>query len=513
MKYILCIALLYSVSANMEIQRRELCLSCDILQQCEQIVCNNVLVNGTFIPEYVIGCELACPFGNISCQKDPQNGTFIWLPTDPCLPEVSTTSEPNNTLLTTTTTSPTFYTTDITQTNTSTDSVVLNTTIFETYQTDNQNASIELSNSTITESVHTSKEWTLYWLIPLILVIIIPILFLLCLALHHFLKRKHRVKLPLSSTHPVDVMEPAVSSWAKYSNSYNTGIPMGQNGYYHKKRNTLYEPPNESPNKTNLKMMPDSQHKSLSKYAKLKLFHTKKIKSPSPSRKLINWQESGTLQFAIPPSPKSASSTIQMHKKKPPPPSPSNFSLIQESNFTKQLYNSVNSLSQIPSGDATISLRCPEEMRSISQCSVLFPQACNNRQETFSPYPHCIQHDYNNTTTFSRYDQQSPQPKLFTDTDDNVDDHRIYYYNDHEVSNEEDTCDQVSSITMQPTVIVQQPNVNLFPNQSFDAFIDYESQQQQQHQPQPNMEQFNVYNTQYNDWTLDKTTMSRIPRI
>ncbi|VDP68001.1 unnamed protein product [Schistosoma mattheei] len=472
---------------NIEFQL-SVCLSCDILQQCEQIVCNNVLINGTFIPEYVIGCELACPFGNISCQKD-NNGAFTWLPEDPCLPEISTTTSEPNISLTTTTVFP--FHTDTPQINTTTDLGVLNTTIFEINQTDCHYVSTESPNN-ITEDINYSKGWTLFWLIPLILIIMIFLLVLLCLVLNHFQKRKHRVEFPLSEKHIFDMIDPSTSSWGHYSYPYKSGTPIGQNGYYRQNRNTIYEA-YDSPNKTD-RILTNLQKISPTKYNKLKFINRKTI-SPCPNRKLINWQESGTYEYAIPPSPKSASS---MNINKTPP----NYSPKKERNYSQISYNLNKSTSQIFSGTPTISIRYPEEMRSISQCNILNPQK-SNVQDTLSP-DYYIQ-DGRTTTTFNRHVNHLHRPKLSDD------DNQIYQTealincgnDDNEFTNE-DTFDQISSITMQPT-IVQQPISNLSPNQSFNAFIDCEGQQQ--------MEQLGMYDSQYNDWTLDKTTIARIPRI
>ncbi|VDO41725.1 unnamed protein product [Schistosoma margrebowiei] len=465
------------------------CLSCDILQQCEQIVCNNVLINGTFIPEYVIGCELACPFGNISCQKN-NNGTFTWLPEDPCLPEISTTSEPNISLTTTTTTTVFPFHTDTPQINTTTDLGVLNTAIFEINQTDCHYVSTESPNN-ITEDINYSKGWTLFWLIPLILIIMIFLLLLLCLVLNHFQKRKHRVEFPLSEKHIFDMIDPSTSSWGHYSYPYKSGTPTGQNGYYRQNMDTIYEA-YDSPNKTD-RTFTNLQKISSPKYNKLKFIHRKTI-SPCPNRKLINWQESGTYEYAIPPSPKSASS---MNINKTPP----NYSPKKERNYSQISYNLNKSTSQIFSGTPTISIRYPEEMRSISQCNMLNPQK-PNVQDKLSP-DYYIQ-DGRTTTTFNRHINHLHRPKLSDD------DNQIYQTealincdDDNEFTNE-DTFDQISSITMQPTT-VQQPISNLSPNQSFNAFIDCVDQQQ--------MEQLGMYDSQYNDWTLDKTTNARIPRI
>ncbi|CAH8586943.1 unnamed protein product [Schistosoma rodhaini] len=486
MKHILLITILQSAIANIEIRRREVCLSCDILQQCEQVVCNNVLINGTFIPDYVIGCELACLFGNISCQKD-NNGTLTWLPEDPCLPLISTTtSEPNNSLATTT-----YFPfhADTPQINTTTDLGVLNTTIIEINETDSDYVSTE-SPSYTTEDINYLKGWTLFWLIPLVLIITIPILLLFCLVLNHFQRRKHRVEFPLSEKHIFDIIDPSTSSWGNFSHPYKTGTPIGQNGYYRQNRNTIFEA-YDSPNKTD-RILTNLHKISSPIYTKLKFTNRKSI-SPCPNRRLINWQESGTYEFAIPPSPKSASS---MNISKTPP----NYSPKKERNYSRIPYNLNNSTSQIFSGSPTIHIRYPEEMRSISQYNILNPQKSNVQDILLPDY--YIQ-DGRTTTTFNRHDNHLQRPKLSDDDNQIYQTEALINCDDNEFNNE-DTFDQISSITMQPTTI-QQPISNVSFNQPFNAFIDCESQQQ--------IDQLDMYHSQYNDWTLDKTTIPRIPRI
>ncbi|TNN15507.1 hypothetical protein EWB00_001245 [Schistosoma japonicum] len=479
MKYIIYIAFLNSVMTNTEVQRREVCLSCDILQQCEQIVCNNILINGTFLPDYVIGCELACPFGNISCQKD-DNGTYIWQPEDPCLPEISTTtSEVNNSSITSTTTP---FSTVTSQVNTTTDLVHFNTTtFFVTYQTDSQNMTIDTPLHT-NKDVNTSRGWTLYWLIPLILCITIPIFFFICLILHYLQKRKQTAEFSLSKTYTTDIIDPSASSWVNY---YKTGNLFGQTGLYRKNRTTICDI-NESSNKLD-EILTAKQKLSLSKYTKLKLTHKKCI-SPTLHRKPINWQESGTYEFAIPPSPKSASS-INMTK------TSSNNSPCIERNYSQNLYNLRYSSSQFLSGTPTISLKYSEGIRSVSQCSMLLPKQSNLHDTLLLDYYHS---DDRTMTTFNRHNNHLQQVNFISNNNNQT--HRMnpfIIYNDNDYTNI-DTCDQMSSITIQPTV--QQLNSDLLHNHSFNAFINYEQQS-------------NMYNSQYNEWTGDETMNSRIPRI
>ncbi|KAK4470865.1 hypothetical protein MN116_006379 [Schistosoma mekongi] len=481
MKYIIYIAFLNSVMANTETQRHEVCLSCDILQQCEQVVCNNILINGTFLPDYVIGCELACSFGNISCQKD-DNGTYIWQPEDPCLPVINTTTSKVNHSSITSTTNP--FPTITSQINTTTDLIQLNTTtLFETYQTDCQNTS-EITPLYTNKDVNTSRGWTLYWLIPLVVCITIPIFFLICLILHYLQKRKRRVEFSLSKPYTTDVIDPSTTSWINY---YKKGNLFGQTGLYRKNRNTIYEI-NESSNKID-EPLTDKQKLSPSKYTKLKLAHKKCLSPSSLHRKPINWQELGTYEFAIPPSPKSASS-INMTK------TSLNYSPSIERNYLQVLHNSSYSSTQFLSETPTIRQKYSERIRSVSQCSMLFPKQTNLHDTFLSDYYNT---DDQTMTTFNQHNNHLQTLHLLLSNNDNNNNHthRINY-DDNDFTNI-DTCDQLSSITLQPTK--QQFNSNLLHNHhSFNAFID-------------DVQQSNMYNSQDNEWTGDETINSRIPRI
>ncbi|CAH8594089.1 unnamed protein product [Heterobilharzia americana] len=487
MKFISFITVLQLVMINVELQQDEVCLSCKILEECEEIVCSNIPVNGTFVPEYVIGCELACPFGKISCQKNEDN-SIAWSPSDPCAQSLTTT-----TITTTTTTTDTSPLTTLNIILDSTTTLQLNvTSVFN-----DSNESFIRLQSTPTQNVGTdlpidldkyvglSKSWTLFWLIPLILFITLPTLFLCCLVIHHFHKKKGKVKFPLSKKHTVDILDPSASSWTRCSQPYTLGTLIGQNGQYTQEKSMKRES-SESPTKCrkNGHNTNDVPIPKYSKFRPTKQSMRRRV-SPSLNRRLINWQDSGIHDFAIPPSPKFAS-TMNMSK------TSLNYSTPGESSSQTPLYLRSSS-SHILSETLPISSQYTKDFRSVSQCSMLFPQRLN-LQDKFS-----TDYDFHDSRTITTFNPPENCDYLGYSINNNHYDRTVVTINDEDIDDANgNTSDQVSSITLQP--ITQQINSEVHNYQPFNAFTDIEHEN-------------TMYDSNYNDWTIGETTIQRIPRI
>nr|CAH8856029.1 unnamed protein product [Trichobilharzia regenti] len=484
MIYIILLTISSLTMGFAEVQQRDVCPPCDALEECEQIVCSSTLINGSFVPEYVIGCELACPFGEITCQKH-EDGKITWSPVDPCSP-LETTTQSSTLTFTPFILNSTLVSTDIPQINT--------TTYFNNFNqsiTSTQSTSVEITSPDseiyAEKYVGLTKAWTLFWLVPLILFITVPTLFFCCLVIHHLHKHRGKVKFPLSKKHIGDVMDSS-DTWVERSQPQTHSKSKVRKSQYPKTKNNVNNS-DESPNKSdgNTDYVDNCSTPKYSKFKSTK-HSLRSAASPSLNRRLINWQDSGMHEFAVPPSPKSAAA-INMSK------TSLNHSPNNEINSSQTPLYFRDSSPHLISPTLSSSSRYPEELRSVSQCSMLLPKT-SSHQATGLIYSDYQSHR-GTTTTFNPQENHNQLAEFPSDKNHFDQTVAMINYEDGEDGNM-DTCDQVSSIVLNSTV--QQQNPSVFHHQSFNAFTDNEHPD-------------GMYDSNYDDWTIGETTIQRIPRI
>lgn len=272
------------------------CLSCRALDLCEPVVCTTIFVNGTSVINYVQGCELACPNGRLVC-KQTSDGTLSWTPQDPCLKfHTDATNKGNGTM----------YTFDKKAAHTNASRNTSNglaskpsdlIAVTPSNQAEDKLSKIFEVTIQPKPSSNSLSVSTLAWIVSLISIILLSTCSTICCVIVK-IHQKHYGKVKFSAAYTNgrlesaygDIIKPTFSRSQLYFPRMSTEIPARGHGHIY----------NVSTSNINAKTKMDTSSPS-SLRRKLRSKHRASQASP----KSFNWQESGTQEFIIPPSPRS----------------------------------------------------------------------------------------------------------------------------------------------------------------------------------------------------------------